>query len=136
MGHSLIGQTENAIHRAAFASIKRSLSVKGLSITLMTLASWNRRIQSQKGNIMFTIILPPLIVSAICIILSFLKTILHMRWRGRVVELHKPTFICSRIEGLTLAISPTVITLLTLPRSSLSTGEFVECRHPPLMMNL
>lgn len=38
-GHSLIGQTENAIHRAAFASLNLSLSVNTLSITFMIFAS-------------------------------------------------------------------------------------------------
>jgi len=39
LGASLIGQTENATHRAAFASINRSFSVSGLSITFMIFAS-------------------------------------------------------------------------------------------------
>lgn len=40
LGDRVIGQTENATHRAAFASRKRSFSVNGLSITFMILASF------------------------------------------------------------------------------------------------
>lgn len=38
-GASLMGHIENATQRAAFASMKRSFSVNGLSITLIILAS-------------------------------------------------------------------------------------------------
>lgn len=134
LGHNLIGQTENAIQRAAFASIKRSFSVNGLSITFTTLASWNvriKRLPETKYNVWNNLTIFQTTYS-FALSASFYLSILYHSSK----EEQKPTFIGCWIEGLALAVSPTMIILLTLPLSSLSVGEIVECRHCPLTIYL
>lgn len=133
LGHNLIGQTENAIQRAALASIKRSFSVNGLSITFTTLASWNmkiKRLPETKYNVWNNLTIFQTTYSFALSVSFYLSILYHSSKK------QKPTFIGCWIEGLTLAVSPTMITLLTLPLSSLSVGEIVECRHCPLTIYL
>lgn len=133
LGHNLIGQTENATQRAAFASIKRSFSVNGLSITFTTLASWNmkiKRLPETKYNVWNNLTIFQTTYSFALSVSFYLSILYHSSKK------QKPTFIGCWIEGLTLAVSPTMITLLTLPLSSLSVGEIVECRHCPLTIYL